>query len=376
MDDDVHPRIQRRRDLASSLNFPADLRETFGKFTEGERAVLKIISGEVERHGACTLTKDAIADLSSVSYPVVKVALRTAKAEGLIKVERGQTGRFLEFFAATIRNKNTRMAYYRAVTEFFAWADRYKVGQLADIEPLHVAAYIEALGARMAKPTVKQHLAAVRMCFDWLVTGGVLTVNPAHAVRGPKHVVKRGKTPVLTTDQARVLLDSIDTSTLVGLRDRALIGVMTYAFARVGAVVAMRVEDYFANGKRWWVRLHEKNGKRHEMPAHHKLEAFLDEYVRAAGIAGDEKSPLFRSAVRRTGTLAATAMHRVDAWRMVQRRSAELGMKVKIGCHALSRRIQSCCAPADSFDDVVASAGEAGHHRPDRHAGHLGDFPV
>jgi site-specific recombinase XerC len=113
---------------------------------------------------------------------------------------------------------------------------------------------------QMAKPTVKQHLAAVRMCFDWLVTGGILTVNPAHAVRGPKHVVKRGKTPVLTTDQARVLLDSIDTSTLVGFRDRALIGVMTYAFARIGAVVSMRVEDYFANGKRWWVRLHEKGG--------------------------------------------------------------------------------------------------------------------
>jgi integrase/recombinase XerD len=90
--------------------------------------------------------------------------------------------RFLEFFAATIRNKNTRMAYYRAVTEFFAWVERHKIGQLADIEPLH---------ARMAKPTVKQHLAAVRMCFDWLVTGGIL-VNPAHAGRGPKHVVKRG----------------------------------------------------------------------------------------------------------------------------------------------------------------------------------------
>ena len=241
--------------------------------------------------------------------------------------------RFLEFFAATIRNKNTRMAYYRAVTEFFGWVERHKIGQLVDIEPLHVAAYIEMLQSTVAKPTVKQHLAAIRMCFDWLVTGGVLTVNPAHAVRGPKHVVKRGKTPVLTTDQARLLLDSIDTSTLVGLRDRALIGVMTYAFARIGAVVAMRVEDYFANGKRWWVRLHEKGGKRHEMPAHHKLEAFLDEYIRAAGIAGDERSPLFRSARGRTGELTGEAMHRVDAWRMIQRRAGDLGLKVKIGCH-------------------------------------------
>ena len=213
-------------------------------------------------------------------------------------------------------------------------ATRHHLGQLADIEPLHVAAYIEALGKDFEKPTVKQHLAAIRMLFDWLVTGGILAVNPAHAVRGPKHVVKRGKTPVLTADQARALLDSIDTSRLlVGLRDRALIGVMTYTFARIGAVVAMRVEDYFANGKRWWVRLHEKGGKRHEMPAHHKLEHFLDEYIKAAGMGDEAKSPLFRSAARRTGALAATAMNRVDAYRMVQRRAAALGLKVRIGCH-------------------------------------------
>lgn len=104
------------------------------------------------------------------------------------------------------------------------------------------------LGKDFEKPTVKQHL-AIRMLFDWLVTGSVLATNPAHAVRGPKHVVKRGKTPVLTSDQARAVIESIDTSILVGLRDRALIGVTTHAFARIGAVVSMRVEDYFANGK-------------------------------------------------------------------------------------------------------------------------------
>jgi site-specific recombinase XerD len=243
------------------------------------------------------------------------------------------TRRFLEFFATTIRNRNTRAAYKVAVGRFFGWCEQHRIGQLADIEPLHVAAYIEVLGKDFEKPTVKQHLAAIRMLFDWLVTSGVLATNPAHAVRGPKYVVKRGKTPVLTSDQARALLESVDTSTLVGLRDRALIGVMTYAFARVGAVVSMRVEDYFANGKRWWVRLHEKGGKRHEMPAHHKLEHFLDEYITAAGIGDNAKSPLFCSAIGRTGTLSATTMNRVDAWRMIQRRAAELGSKVKIGCH-------------------------------------------
>src|SRR5690349_16390021 len=85
--------------------------------------------------------------------------------------------RFLEFFAATIRNRNTRMAYMTAVGRFFARCEQNQIGQLADIEPLHVAAYIEALGLDFEKPTVKQHLAGIRMLFDWLVTGQVVATN-------------------------------------------------------------------------------------------------------------------------------------------------------------------------------------------------------
>jgi site-specific recombinase XerD len=223
------------------------------------------------------------------------------------------------------------MAYMVAVGKFFGWCEQHRIGQLDEIEPLHVAAYIEVLGKDFEKPTVKQHLAAIRMLFDWMVTGGILATNPAHAVRGPKHVVKRGKTPVLTADQARALIESIDTSTLVGLRDRALIGVMTYAFARIGVVVSMRVEDYFANGKRWWVRLHEKGGKRHEMPAHHKLEAFLDEYIRAAGIEEFGKTLLFRT------SKGAQPMSQLDAWRMIRKRAAPVapvGIFAPIGNHS------------------------------------------
>jgi site-specific recombinase XerD len=242
--------------------------------------------------------------------------------------------RFLEFFAATIRNKNTRMAYYRGVCNLFAWLEKHGIIELVDIEPIHVAAYVETLQATASKPTVKQHLAAIRMLFDRLVVGQVLATNPAHAVRGPAHVVKRGKTPVLTAKQTRRLLDSIDISTVVGLRDRALIAIMTYTLARVGAVVSMRVEDYYPLDKRWWVRLHEKGGKRHEMPAHHNLEAYLDAYIDAAGIREEKKTPLFRSiGGGRAGLLTASAMDRVDVWRMIQRRAAELGMKGRIGCH-------------------------------------------
>jgi site-specific recombinase XerD len=171
------------------------------------------------------------------------------------------------------------------------------------------------------------------MLFDWLVVGQVVPVNPAASVRGPKHVVKVGKTPVLDKDEMRELFKAIETSTLVGLRDRALIGVMFYAVARVGAAVSMRVEDYYPKSKRWWVRLHEKGGKEHEMPAHHLLEEYLDAYIEAAGIEDDKKGPLFRSANRRTGELTERPLRSADAWAMVRRRAKAAGIETAIGCH-------------------------------------------
>src|SRR5580698_10272309 len=105
---------------------------------------------------------------------------------------------------------------------------------------------------------------------------------------------------------------------------------MAYSFARVSAAIGMRVEDYYGQGKRWWVRLHEKAGRRHEMPAHHNLEAYLDAYIEAAGIRDSGKTPLFRSVAGRTGTLTEKPMNRVDAWRMIQRRAADLDTGAKI----------------------------------------------
>ena len=302
--------------------------------------------------------------VAAVESKMLVVALREGIVVPRVIAAAGDQAarRFLEFFAATIRNKNTRQAYYRACCRFFAWCDHHQVGEIADIEPLHVAAYVEALGKDFEKPTVKQHLAAIRMLFDWLVTGQVVATNPAHSVRGPKHVVKTGKTTVLTGEQARELLDSIDVSTVVGLRDRALISVMTFAFARIGAVVAMRVEDYYPNGKRWWVRLHEKGGKRHEMPAHHTLEAYLDAYIEAAGVRDGGKAPLFRSAAGRAGALTEKPMHRVDAWRMIQRRAADLGTRVKIGCHTF--RATGITAYLEAGGTLENAQAMAAHESP------------
>jgi integrase/recombinase XerC len=157
--------------------------------------------------------------------------------------------RFLEFFAANIRNPHTRRAYARAADEFLAWCASAGVPSIGAVQPVHVATWIEA-GTR-------------------------------------ELVVTSGQTPVLDPAEARALLDSIDTSTVVGLRDRALIGLMVYSFARIGAALGMAVEDVFTQNRRLWVRLHEKGGKRHAMPCHHNLEEYLTGYLDGAGLRGD-----------------------------------------------------------------------------------------
>src|SRR5581483_11073389 len=225
----------------------------------------------------------------------------------------------------------TRGSPTRALKQFFGWTEAQRVG-LDDIEPVTVAAYVEQLGTEAAKPTVKQHLAAIRQLFDYLVTGGILPSNPVGSVRGPKYVVKRGKTPVLSAEEARQMLDSIESDTLIGLRDRALIGVMVYSLARVSAAMTMRVEDYFQQGKRAWLRLHEKGSKRHEVPCHHKLEECLDAWIDAAGIASDKKGPLFR-AIRKGDKLTRNPMDRADVLRMIKRRAAGAGLPYSTCCH-------------------------------------------
>jgi integrase/recombinase XerD len=265
--------------------------------------------------------------------------------------------RFIEFFTANIRNRNTRAAYAHAVTEFFRWCESRNIRNLEQIRPVVIAAYIEQHKA--ATPTVKQHLAAIRMLFDWLVIGQVVPMNPAASVRGPKYIIKRGKTPVLSADEARTLLDAIETNDIVGLRDRALIGLMCYTFARVSAVVGMHFEDYYQNGKRAWIRLHEKGGKLHGVPAHHNAEAYVDAYIAAAGIADQKKGPLFRS-VDRNSTL--NAMTRTDVLRMVKRRATAAGLPYSTCCHTF--RATGITAYLENGGTIENAQAIAAHESP------------
>ncbi len=245
--------------------------------------------------------------------------------------------RVAEFFTTQINSDHTRKAYLNASRRFAAWCEEYGIQELSSVEPIHIAAFVKALEKDFSAPTVKQHLAALPMLFDWLVIRHILDMNRAHAVRGPKHVLRKGKTPVLSPEEIRQLLDSVEAETLMGLRDRALIALMAYTFARVGAVLRMRVEDSFIQGRRSWVRLQEKGGKEHQVPCHHRLDEYLHAYIDQAGIGTDLKGSLFRSMTSKAGTaLTENRLFQQDVYTMIRNRAAAAKIKTpRVGCHSL-----------------------------------------
>lgn len=267
--------------------------------------------------------------------------------------------RFLEFFVATIRNKNTREAYARAIGQFLSFAE-VRGKSLFTIDPITVAAYIESHGGK--PQTVKQHLAAIRRCFDHLVLGQIIDKNPAHAVRGPTHVVKKGKTPVVSGKDTRRLLDSIDTSKLIGLRDRALISLMVFSFGRISAVLNMNVDDFYKNQGRYWVRLHEKGGKFHEVPVHHEAEASIKAYLSAAKLTGTKKSPLFQTMRGFSRDVQGTRLHRTEALQMVKRRIKAIGLSDKISCHSF--RASGITAYLENGGSLEHAQAIAAHESP------------
>ena len=221
-------------------------------------------------------------------------------------------------------------AYWRAVHQFFDWCEAHGLVDLRSIRPMHVSAYVEQM--QVAPPTVKQRLAAIRRCFDWLVSGGVLEINPAGSVKGPTHVVRQGKTPLLDAEQTRHLLDSIPLANIVGLRDRAIIGTMVFSFARVGAVAAMNVGDYYLSGQLRFFRLHEKGGKIHQVPAHHNAVIYVGEYLDAAGLWNQFNAPLSQAAGPNKH-LTGRPLSANKVLEMVKRRARSAGLPPTTCCH-------------------------------------------
>jgi site-specific recombinase XerD len=241
----------------------------------------------------------------------------------------------LEAFAADIPNTHTRRAYIRGARDFMGWRERGGVVAVADVKPSHVANYLAEFGRRRSTPTVRQRLAAIRHLFDWLVARKVISVNPASSVRGPPHRVKQAKTRPLSPREARALLDAIDVSEPAGLRDRALIALMVYAFAPIGAALAMKVEDVRARNGRLTVRLRGRGNRRCEAPCHHSLEAYLSAYLDGCGLAAEPAAPLFRTIGRGTDRLTTRRLEQANAYAMVRHRAAAAGIEAKVGNHTL-----------------------------------------
>jgi site-specific recombinase XerD len=254
----------------------------------------------------------------------------TARNAPAIVKAAGKAAEFAweEFFQAEIANAHTRKNYMHAVRQFLAWVGERNL-QLPRIAPGDVGEYLQ--GLELATPTKKLHLAALRRFFDRLVNRHVCVINPAATVKSERYSVVEGKTPEIGPDQARTLLKSIAVTNPVGLRDRAILAVLVYTAARVGAVAKLTVKNLIHDGSQYTLRFSEKGGKSREIPVRHDLERFVLEYVHAAVIT---EGLLFRTANRRTKTLTKNAMTGIDVCRMMKRRLKAAGLPGHFSPHS------------------------------------------
>lgn len=263
-----------------------------------------------------------------------------------------------ELFDGELANHHTRAAYRRAVRQFLTWSEDRGI-DLPRITPGLVGQYFA--GHPSSIPTKKQHLAAIRRLFDRLVIRHVVLLNPAASVRVERYQVVEGKTPDFTVERARKLLASIDTRHVVGLRDCAVVGVLIYTAARVGAVAKLPLRSLNHDGSQWSLRFEEKGGKSREIPLRHDLERFLLGYLEAAGIRGEPGDrPLFRTAAGRTKALTTNSLTAGDMCRMVKRRTRDAGLPERLSPHSFRvTTITDLLEQGVPLEDVQQLAGHA-----------------
>ncbi|WP_425399248.1 tyrosine-type recombinase/integrase [Aeoliella sp.] len=295
-----------------------------------------------------------------VVAPTPIVAIGHDDSAPVLVASAGAAARFAweEFIYGRIRNPHTRAAYERAIKRFLAHCETLNK-ELPTVSPRDVGSYLDEQD--YAPATKKLHLSAIRNFFDVLVTRHVIMLNPAHSVRGERLQVVEGKTPEITVPQARQLMQSLDTSHIVGLRDRAIITIMIYTAARVGAVAALRRGDFYDLGNQHCLRFSEKGGKSREIPVRHDLQKFIGEYLAAGGMEyADKSTPLFRTTVRKTKTLTQNPMTAGDMARMVKRRMKDAGLPSRLSPHSFRvTTITDLLSQGVPLEDVQNLAGHA-----------------
>jgi len=272
----------------------------------------------------------------------------------------GESARFAweEFFYGRLRNPGTRRAYRLAVERFLNWSAQQGF-ELINIAPGNVGRYLDGLAVSPA--TKKLHLSALRHFFDEMVLRHATFLNPAASVRADRLQAIEGKTPEITVKQARHLLASIDTSHVVGLRDRAIIGVLIYTAARVGAVARLRRGDFYDAGDQHCFRFTEKGTKHRQIPVRHDLRGSIMDYLSAGGLEySDKATPLFRTTVRRTKALTTSGMTAGDMARMVKRRLRDADLPPLLSPHSFRvATITDLLSHGVPLEDVQLLAGHA-----------------
>lgn len=263
-----------------------------------------------------------------------------------------------EFFYGSLRNPHTRKSYGHAVRRFCTWCEG-RGRELHQVTPRDVGEYFDEMA--LSTVTQKLHLSALKRLFDCLVSRHAVLLNPAACVRTERHQVIEGKTPEIPIDQARLLLKSIDLSKAIGLRDRAVIGILVYTAARVGAVAKLRRTDFYHVGDQYYLRFTEKGGKSREIPVRYDLQQFVSTYVNAAGLEYAEgKSPLFRAFVRKTAQITDRPLVANDMNRMVKRRLRDAGLSLRLSPHSCRvTTITDLLTQGVPLEDVQFLAGHA-----------------
>ena len=240
---------------------------------------------------------------------------------------------------------------------FLVWCEARGLS-LGQVSPGLVGTYFARHEGSL--PTKKQHLSALRRFFDRLVVRHVVVLNPASSVRSARYRVVEGKTPEFTVDAARRLLHTLHAGTVVGLRDRAIIGTLIYTAVRVGAAAKLRLRDLAHDGTQWTLRFAEKGGKSRSIPVRHDLERFLLEYIEAAGLSPGSTDPLFRTASGRSDRLTESQISGVDVCRMVKRRIHDAGLPEHLSPHSFRvTTITDLLEQGVQLDDVQHFAGHA-----------------
>jgi len=237
----------------------------------------------------------------------------------------------LNILEGRIRNKNTKSGYKVAWRSFFGFCSEYKL-ELNRVKPYHIGMWLKRHPGSVA--TQRQHLAAVRLLFDHLLQEGVAEHNPAARAKPPRLERESAHTPVFEQEEIKKFLGAIKLDSLMDIRDNALLRTLLYSWARVSALVVLKVEDYYERKGERWLRLHEKRGKIHEVPVHSKAREAIDRWLAASGLDLQPSAPLFPAFGKDKKTLELRHMDRRSIWRLVQARARSSGLKKPICCHS------------------------------------------